>query len=558
MARTRISIIALFTFFLIALPVQAASPDLSIRSADISFSKSTLVSGDTVRIYAAVQNIGEIDISGYVLFYHGSTPIGASQTVTVPAGGSKDQVWVDFTVPYGSFNIRAEIRGSDPQDINASNDIAITSLFYPMLDEDKDGIADDEDNCPEVSNSDQADYDNDAKGDACDTDDDNDGLSDSVEAELGTFPKNSDSDGDGVLDAKDYAPLNSSIQTEPESIATSTYNQDVIDVSSDDPAPDSSVSSDELPLRDEEPVPTLYDENADLDASDNSGAEPMLIMEATSTFVADFIFERDDWKTYSFKPLMPELNGITYKWDFGDSIVSSQSEVSHTYRSAGKYKVSLTMENADGAQTSQEQEVKISLFHLANPLIWLALGILTLLFFGSILLVFKRRKQKAGNIKKMSFDDSGSNSAFDSLEEVEDTEDMPEDEDATEEIEEIEDEELVEEAPEEIEEEVEEEEIPEEMQVEEVDESDEEVEEEENEAIEDDLDEEENEVEEEVAEEEEDEDIEDVVQASELDEPEEEEVEEMVIAKPKAKKKAAKKTTKKRATKKPAKKAKKK
>jgi hypothetical protein len=45
-------------------------------------------------------------------------------------------------------------------------------------DADVDGIADDDDNCPNTQNADQADYDGDDQGDACDADDDNDGVPD--------------------------------------------------------------------------------------------------------------------------------------------------------------------------------------------------------------------------------------------------------------------------------------------------------------------------------------------------------------------------------------------
>ena len=70
-------------------------------------------------------------------------------------------------------------------------------------DTDGDTIADATDNCPNVSNSDQIDTDNDNSGDACDGDDDGDGVIDTED----TFPLNAtewiDSDNDGTGDNAD-------------------------------------------------------------------------------------------------------------------------------------------------------------------------------------------------------------------------------------------------------------------------------------------------------------------------------------------------------------------
>lgn len=65
---------------------------------------------------------------------------------------------------------------------------------------DGDGVCDPFDNCPFVANADQLDTDGDTQGDACDTDDDEDGLTDTEEAALGTDPLLADTDGDGFSD----------------------------------------------------------------------------------------------------------------------------------------------------------------------------------------------------------------------------------------------------------------------------------------------------------------------------------------------------------------------
>jgi len=77
-------------------------------------------------------------------------------------------------------------------------------------DSDDDGVADDADNCPRLSNDDQGDLDNDDAGDACDEDIDGDGLSNEREQILGTDSRDSDSDDDGVADSEDLFPRDAS------------------------------------------------------------------------------------------------------------------------------------------------------------------------------------------------------------------------------------------------------------------------------------------------------------------------------------------------------------
>ena len=73
-------------------------------------------------------------------------------------------------------------------------------------DRDGDGVDNSEDNCPGLSSENITDTDEDGLGDACDLDDDNDGLSDVEEGIKGSDPLLADSDGDMVNDAQDNCP----------------------------------------------------------------------------------------------------------------------------------------------------------------------------------------------------------------------------------------------------------------------------------------------------------------------------------------------------------------
>ena len=74
------------------------------------------------------------------------------------------------------------------------------------VDTDGDGFLFAADNCPVNTTADQADLDVDGAGDACDADDDGDGLSDDLETAIGSDPRSTNTDGDGVPDGSDACP----------------------------------------------------------------------------------------------------------------------------------------------------------------------------------------------------------------------------------------------------------------------------------------------------------------------------------------------------------------
>jgi hypothetical protein len=82
----------------------------------------------------------------------------------------------------------------------------VRSLAILPLDSDGDGRADATDNCPSAANPGQENLDGDGQGDACDGDQDGDGLSDAAESAIGTNPRSANSDGDALTDGADVCP----------------------------------------------------------------------------------------------------------------------------------------------------------------------------------------------------------------------------------------------------------------------------------------------------------------------------------------------------------------
>lgn len=363
MQRFFIGVVMLGLFFF-PCAVRASYVDLSFGENAISFSESTLYAGETIRIYARVRNVGDTDATASVMFYQGGMIVGQSQAVSLRTNGNSDDVYVDFTVPNGTFNIRAVLQGSSPQDMNPANDATQTALFYPIVDADRDSVIDDEDNCVNDVNVDQIDTDHDDIGDVCDEDD----------------------DGDGVPDPSDQYPLDPSKSADP--VAPIVL------------AP--VVSAPRL-----EVVPLVATESAEKDSQATSAAEGTeaetevsvapVVSRLTTSPLARFSWEQIDWRTYEFTLAQQPEESVQFSWDFGDGATSVQPQITHAFSGPGSYAVTLAIIDGSGTILSDAQTFDVTFFHLGNPQV---IGLIVLLFIALFIFGFAFMKLRSLYDKK--------------------------------------------------------------------------------------------------------------------------------------------------------------
>lgn len=141
------------------------------------------------------------------------------------------------TTQIGSYTVKYNVLDGNN---NAATEVT-RNVTVEDIDTDGDGILDANDNCVNEPNSDQLDTDGDAVGNVCDSDDDNDGVSDNEDA----FPLDStesvdtdgdgvgnnadlDDDGDGVIDSIDAFPLDpaETLDTDLDGIGNNADNDD--------------------------------------------------------------------------------------------------------------------------------------------------------------------------------------------------------------------------------------------------------------------------------------------------------------------------------------------
>lgn len=382
--------------FFVPVAVGAQVVDVGFVGQGIYISKDKLYVGDQVRLYGRLRNFGDVDTSGLVGFYVGDEQIGNNLAISLPKNGFDEEVFVDFVVPAGAFNISARIQETTPQDGQLSNNSAQTTVFTPIPDKDRDAVLDDTDNCPKVANETQRDTDGDGVGDACDIDDDNDGLTDEMEAELGTDPLATDTDGDGVGDASDTSPLVAR-ERAPEVVAPAapvvksspTMAAPVIAPEASRPTPSltTAPSTSNTTAKPFGSLLKLFGDSADTSTTTD---EVVAQQSETVQFSPKAIFTVTpvSWNQMTFDAVSSDVNPVFIQWDFGDGSTSQEARVTHAFPGSGTYDVRLQVTNQAGEVDEDALAVTITFFHLANPVFLsfvVVLSILALLIVATLI-----------------------------------------------------------------------------------------------------------------------------------------------------------------------------
>jgi hypothetical protein len=200
-------------------------PDSGIlgNKGDSPYHGSTLYTKYPLRLNLAgdliVNGAGQL-IDGYSLEVHNSLSNNITDAawfnnntlITIDETSSNLQFWGNNFALESEYALNSE---GFTRVLNLAGDIVLITIqsdttniqvFDPnnLPDTDEDGVHDLKDNCINQPNANQENHDNDSLGDICDEDDDNDGLSDTLEISLNLDPKNA-LDADFDLDSDGFS-----------------------------------------------------------------------------------------------------------------------------------------------------------------------------------------------------------------------------------------------------------------------------------------------------------------------------------------------------------------
>lgn len=187
----------------------AGSPDIGIVNDALRFSKTPIIAGAEVIIYVTVRNNAAEDTRGFVSFLIDGNELGVAP-ISLKSGGVEEEVWHLWTAAAGQHIVSAIAHLESGVDNNTRDNRVDKSVFVDR-DSDGDGVLD----------RDDSDDDNDGIPDSVETqhgldpqnprdaseDPDGDGISNREEISRGLNPRSADTDGDGSRDGDDAFPL---------------------------------------------------------------------------------------------------------------------------------------------------------------------------------------------------------------------------------------------------------------------------------------------------------------------------------------------------------------
>ena len=200
------------SFLITLMLLGALSPSL-VQGASLNagfveglwYSGDPIIVGEPTRIYVALRNNTDHDLTGTVRFSDNGTRIGTSYVNALP--GRLVEAWIDWTPQYGEHKIvatlsdvRVHILGEDPG-LGAVEDTIAEDVLFADYDTDKDGISNE-----------------------IDTDDDGDTVSDTDEITKGTDPLKADSikkdESPATTPQKEVSTTRSEKESEPNTPTT--------------------------------------------------------------------------------------------------------------------------------------------------------------------------------------------------------------------------------------------------------------------------------------------------------------------------------------------------
>ncbi|PIR93861.1 hypothetical protein COT97_04340 [Candidatus Falkowbacteria bacterium CG10_big_fil_rev_8_21_14_0_10_39_11] len=380
MIKKILSISILFSLFvpLSFVHSQTYNYDVGISSQDIFFSRpfGEIVELQPIRIYARIVNWGNEDVFASVAFYGGSELIGTTQEVSVRAAGLADEVFVDWRTPVDDFYITAKIQNVRPGDQNLINNEAQTVLIRPKGDLDRDGIADEYDD-----------------------DDDNDGLTNEQENQMGTDPLNQDSDGDGVNDNQDFYPNDRTrsqeevIEPEPEPVEPEPA---LVEEPKNDPQPKPELT--EQPNT-EVKNNNQVDKEKDVVKDSEEVAYPNLPLEqklltASNVTRVNIELEQIGWGEYRYAftsdDSAADVDQMNFIWEFDDGFTMKRNGV-HAFSRPGVHFVKLSVDGPYGNNITDTEVVSVPFWSFANIYVWALILVVTVL--SAISIIFLRSKR---------------------------------------------------------------------------------------------------------------------------------------------------------------------